>query len=680
MHSKSILIFFGILYCFVRGNDGDAPAALYEVSDDLGLGRRFEGIGGLSGGGATSKLLVNYIEPQRSQILDYLFKPNFGASLHILKVEIGGDDQSTDGTESSHMHEEWDENYNRGYEWWLMKEAKKRNPDIKLWGLSWTWPGWIGGGKNSPYKNLTKTAMYTVKWIQGAKTVHNLDIDYIGIWNEQYCNFDYILELRKALNRNKLQQVQIVACDGWVGDLYSWMKNQTIASSVYAFGVHYPGTISSKEAIATNLSIWSSEDYSTFDDDVGAGCWGRILNQNYVNGYMTSTTAWNLIASYYKGLPYEYDGLMNAIEPWSGYYEVKNPIWISAHTTQFSKIGYRYLQHGRGVGKLQYGGSYVTLTSKDRKNVTIVIETFTHDHSVCIRPSLPPYTVQQQKAIFKLGGTFAQLGQMHLWKSRYDFSDPSKSIIFHYEGKVEVTDSRVALDLDIDSVYTLTTVKTGQKGDFGQVPSSKPFPLPYFDDFQKYQLNEEPFLLSPQIGVWEINRDSDGNQFTRQVIQTQPVTWCGQTNPYPAAVIGDPTWENVAISVKIRIPSVNGTSQVFLALRVTKAGCDMGSANGYFFWLTANSRGYAVSSDIAGLNITDAGLLSSDSPIVFDKWYNVSIGIKDNVFTTKVDNMIISQLELTIDDSMANSQGFGALGTGGWGLADYDDLRINTNN
>lgn len=58
-------------------------------------------------------------------------------------MEIGGDDQSTgtsleshmatfrelpkfpDGTEASHMHEEWDENYNRGYEWWLMKEAKK---------------------------------------------------------------------------------------------------------------------------------------------------------------------------------------------------------------------------------------------------------------------------------------------------------------------------------------------------------------------------------------------------------------------------------------------------------------------------------------------------------------------------------------------------------------------------
>ena len=30
-----------------------------------------------------------------------------------------------EGTESSHMHESWDENYSRGYEWWLMTEAKK---------------------------------------------------------------------------------------------------------------------------------------------------------------------------------------------------------------------------------------------------------------------------------------------------------------------------------------------------------------------------------------------------------------------------------------------------------------------------------------------------------------------------------------------------------------------------
>lgn len=40
----------------------------------------------------------------------------------------------SDGTEPSHMHYALDENYFRGYEWWLMKEAKKRNPNITLMG------------------------------------------------------------------------------------------------------------------------------------------------------------------------------------------------------------------------------------------------------------------------------------------------------------------------------------------------------------------------------------------------------------------------------------------------------------------------------------------------------------------------------------------------------------------
>ncbi len=89
----------------------DKANGLYPISNSIGYGKTFDGIGGLSGGGATSKLLVNYPEPQRTQILDYLFKPNFGASLQILKVMIGGDAQSGMGTEASHMHYPWEENY-----------------------------------------------------------------------------------------------------------------------------------------------------------------------------------------------------------------------------------------------------------------------------------------------------------------------------------------------------------------------------------------------------------------------------------------------------------------------------------------------------------------------------------------------------------------------------------------
>ena len=103
--------------------------------------RIFDGIGALSAG-ASSRLLIDYDEPYRSQVLDYLFKPNFGANLQILKVEIGGDTWSGCGTESSHMHTADDLNYYRGYEYWLMAEAKKRNPMIRFYGLSWGFPAW----------------------------------------------------------------------------------------------------------------------------------------------------------------------------------------------------------------------------------------------------------------------------------------------------------------------------------------------------------------------------------------------------------------------------------------------------------------------------------------------------------------------------------------------------------
>ena len=88
----------------------------------------------------SSRLLIDYPEPQRNQILDFLFKPNYGASVQALKVEIGGEGNSTEGSEPSHMHTATDENYNRGFEWWMMKEAKKRNPKITLHALAWDFP------------------------------------------------------------------------------------------------------------------------------------------------------------------------------------------------------------------------------------------------------------------------------------------------------------------------------------------------------------------------------------------------------------------------------------------------------------------------------------------------------------------------------------------------------------
>jgi hypothetical protein len=121
----------------------------------------FDGLGAASAG-ASSRLLIDYPEPQRSQILDYLFKPGYGAALQHLKVEIGADVNSTDGSEPSHMRSASDHNSRRGYEWWLMEEAHKRNPGIILEILPWGAPGWVGAKRDG--KNTLYTPAITV-WI-----------------------------------------------------------------------------------------------------------------------------------------------------------------------------------------------------------------------------------------------------------------------------------------------------------------------------------------------------------------------------------------------------------------------------------------------------------------------------------------------------------------------------------
>src|SRR5258706_13790044 len=115
------------------------------IIDGSSQGRIFDGIGALSAG-ASSRLLIDYQEPYRSRILDYLFKPGYGAALQHLKVEIGGDVNSTDGTEPTHMRTRTDQNYTRGYEWWLMQQARVRNPSLQLDCRALGAPGWIGNG------------------------------------------------------------------------------------------------------------------------------------------------------------------------------------------------------------------------------------------------------------------------------------------------------------------------------------------------------------------------------------------------------------------------------------------------------------------------------------------------------------------------------------------------------
>ncbi|XP_069884515.1 galactocerebrosidase isoform X1 [Dipodomys merriami] len=644
-----------------------APGGAYVLDDSDGLGLEFDGIGAISGGGATSRLLVSYPEPFRSEILDYLFKPNFGASLHILKVEIGGDGQTTDGTEPSHMHYTLDENYFRGYEWWLMKEAKKRNPDIILMGLPWSFPGWLGKGFNWPYKNIQLTAYYIVSWIVGAKHYHNLDIDYIGIWNERSFDVNYIKVLRRMLNYQGFQQVKIIASDNlWEPISSSMLFDPELLKVIDVIGAHYPGTLSVHNAQLTGKKLWSSEDFSTLNSDVGAGCWARILNQNYINGYMTSTIAWNLVASYYEELPYGRCGLMTAQEPWSGHYVVESPIWVSAHTSQFTQPGWYYL---KTVGHLKEGGSYVALTD-GLGNLTIVIETMSHKHSMCIRPFLPYYNVSQQLATFFLQGTLSDIPELQVWYTKLGV--PSERFLFKRLDSIWLLDSggTFTLELQEDEIFTLTTLTTGRKGQFPFPPKSRPFPSIYDDDFNvEYPFFSEAPFFADQTGVFEYymnTEDPREHQFTlRQVLNQRPITWAADAFS-PISIIGDYQWTNLTIEcdVYIETPEKGG---VFIAGRVNKGGILIRSATGVFFWIFASGF-YRLTADLAGWMMYTSG----HAEIRAQQWYTLTLIIKGPLSS----GMLNGQFLWKNVQVHYPRNGWAAIGTHSFEFAQFDNFHV----
>lgn len=65
-------------------------------------------------------------------------------------------------------------------------------------------PAWVGEGTGNPYHNLTKAANYVTEWVAGAKHVHNFDVDFLGLWNENPSPPDYVLTLRKVLRGLRL--------------------------------------------------------------------------------------------------------------------------------------------------------------------------------------------------------------------------------------------------------------------------------------------------------------------------------------------------------------------------------------------------------------------------------------------------------------------------------------------
>ena len=243
---------------------------------------------------------------------------------------------------------------------------------------------------------------------------------------------------------------------------------------------------------------------------------------------------------YNGGLPYHGRGLMYAYEPWSGHYTVNFPIWTSAHTCQFSEPGWIYLAihnnqststTGSGSGYLPEGGSYITLvppSSKTSSNplgkntvatagagdFSLVIEKLEGNCSSCKIGPTTAETVQ-----FKLTGGLGGFGNSELEMQpmsdgvqELSFWCTNNQTGFQQMKNVPVDSSgQFSVSVPRDTVCTVSTLTGQAKGQHPPPPDSKPFPLPYKDDFDTGNpLSEQPLYFTDQGGSFLIAAADEG--------------------------------------------------------------------------------------------------------------------------------------------------------------------------
>ena len=630
------------------------------VLDGNGKGRIFDGLGAASAG-ASSRLLIDYPETQRSQILDYLFKPGYGAALQHLKVEIGADVNSTDGSEPSHMRSKSDHNSRRGYEWWLMAEAHKRNPNIVLEILPWGAPGWVGAEANGK-KTLYTPAMakYMTDFIQTAKRDYGLDIAYAGPWNEKDFDIPFIKELHRQILSAHLD-TKIICCDEYDGQgTGQWsiagemLKDPELDAAVAVIGVHYPlinGKVTATEAaLKTGKPLWSSED----QPNGGGGPFvsrewavgGRILahryNQNYLQGSLTSTEIWSPITSYYDNLAAPNSGLMYANTPWSGNYNVQGTIWATAHTTQFAQPGWQYLDAASGF--LPENGSYVSLRSPDKKNWSVILETIGAKH---------PQTVS-----FRLTGGLATT-EVSIWET-----NNSKT----FDQVVSVTPVKGAFThtFDPDSLYSLTTT-TGQGKGTAQPPAAAAFPFPYKDNFKKAPLGRTPKYLSDQDGAFEIQPciGRDGRCLEQEITEI-PVPWGPLPDPFTLA--GDAAWTDYTVAADVRFLS---ESAAVVMGRIDSADVfkdyQARLPSGYVLRLKPGGAWELLSAEF---NKPVVKLAYGSAKIDRNHWHRLGLRFRGGQIVASLDGIPLAKVE-----NSTHTHGMFALGTE-WNQIQFDNLAV----
>jgi Glycosyl hydrolase family 59 len=575
--------------------------------------RVYDGVGAILGGGGNARYLMDYPARQRDQILDYLFKPGYGASLQLLKLEIGGDANSSDGSEPSVEHSAGHVNCHAGYELSIASRAVALDPRLKLYGLQWTAPGLV---KTSAGPHFTdRDIRYLLSWLNCTRQ-RGLTISYLGGWNEtdDGTHASWFRRLRRTLNAHGYRGVQLVAADSSPRGGWHYTGDATIpilgTHDVCGdpTGIAGPGTTCASPwsmGRPTGQAMWASE-LGGMDAGAQPGCTApcapamdRAVVRGYVDARLTGFLEWPALDAMPPGLPYENRGLVTADQPWAGSYRVNAMTWAMAQLTQFAQppdgsTRWRFINQGSGfLQRNRADGSYVSLVRDTGKRGTAwstIIEATTA-------------TAAQQAVFHVTGGDHLAGRVVHVWASNLATNGTSGPAQW-FVRQASIRPSRsgqFSLTIRPGWVYSLTTT-SGQGHGRARGRPPAPLRLPVTESLANSgaagHADDEPPYLAAQDGAFELApcrvRDGGDRTCTEQEAVATPSFWHNAGAPaathYPYAVIGDPGWQDYTVSVDVLLPRSGSSAGLIGRFSCRRAVPDVGQFDGYAFSVSGTGR------------------------------------------------------------------------------------------
>lgn len=551
----------------------------------------------------TSRLLMDYKEEHPDkywEMMELLFNPEKGAGLNHIKVEMGGDVNSSSGTEPATMRSPEEEaNVLRGAGWHFAADAKTINPDITVEILRWGEPKWTQEGigyETSENPKYEARYQWYKKTIDAVYDEYGYEINYVSPGQNErrrdygdntawikYCANRLNEDAEKEDARYDYSQIQIVAADTHsnskdiAGRLLSDSELMDLVDVVSDHYTLYGNSDLTKVNQEYGKEIWYSEAIAPMinakyrinvDPDRG-GVGGKVgmadLATRFINSYSYSDAGDNparmtrfefqpAIGAFYEGSAYSPKQLIGAFDPWSGYYDADGGLQMVGHFMEFADLGWNYLPDAcYGDGSYSDGG---VLADTGTNNYLTLKDPDTDDYSMIFANN----TSQTRKYKVTVKNLKKASSPLNVWETRgpdegqeYD-SNWMQMVDSFTPNKESYGVYSFTLTVKPYSIKTVTSLlDRGQEYSPGQNDPNVDrdvLALPYTDDFEyaDYDTDEKgrtylerrggtPRYTTDQYGAFEVREGSFGNHVLTQMINYD-------NRPYDWNVWGNGTDEN----------------------------------------------------------------------------------------------------------------------------------------